>query len=129
MRAPRGCGRPSGLALAGARSQPLMSVVGRPQRSPHCKMECRLNDGPINMQGLFKSGMTEAAEKQLQAGVDEGWSLNAAVYEQLILGLCQIGNTTEATRMLNRMDVRSTCFRSGSQSAEAPASPQAPIIS
>ncbi len=51
--------------------------------------------------------MTEAAEQQLQAGLDEGWSLNAAVYEQLILGLCQIGNTTEATRMLNRMDVRS----------------------
>ena len=58
------------------------------------------------MQGLFKKGMTEAADKQLQAGLEEGWSLNAAVYEQLILGLCQIGNTTEATRMLNRMDVR-----------------------
>ena len=58
------------------------------------------------LQGLFKKGMSEAAEKQLAAGLEEGWSLNAAVYEQLILGLCQIGNTTEATRMLNRMDVR-----------------------
>ena len=66
----------------------------------------RLSAASRGVQGLFKKGMTEAAEKQLQAGLDEGWSLNAAVYEQLILGLCQIGNTTEATRMLNRMDVR-----------------------
>ena len=63
------------------------------------------NPYPTYVQGLFKKGMTEAAEKQLKAGLDEGWSLNAAVYEQLILGLCQVGNTTEATRMLNRMDV------------------------
>ena len=57
-------------------------------------------------QGLFKNGMTEAAEKQLKAGMEEGWSLNAAVYEQIILSLCHIGNTVEATRILNRMDVR-----------------------
>ena len=65
----------------------------------------------INVQGLFKQGMAEAADKQLKAGLDEGWSLNAAVYEQLILGLCQLGNTTEATRMLNRMDVRLSADR------------------
>ena len=58
------------------------------------------------LQALFSKGYYEAAQKQLKAGLDEGWTPNASIFEYLIQMLCESGNKDEAHRVLNSLSVR-----------------------
>lgn len=59
-----------------------------------------------SLQALFAKGFTEAAQVQLNAGLDRAWVPNATIFEYLIRTLCESGKQEEARMVVNSMNVR-----------------------